>query len=281
MKNKLMNLDIQMFAETADNDPIFDEMGAEVADGEETKVSLVDDEPEFEDTADPTEEGNETIIQEETNDVTETKAFSRRLKEETAKVRRESQEQMDNFAVSCGFKDWEELVKANEQEKLENLGINDTEAFDKFLEEKIKNNPTVLEAQKILEQQKNAEIEKILNNEINLISKMDPSIKSLDDLANIPEYDVLMDKAINRGYSLSDAFKVVAFDRVVESAVSNGKSAVISNLNSKSHIKTTTGAGADEIIVPKEVLATYKKNMPEMTEEEIKKNYAKFMKGGV
>lgn len=287
--NELMNLNIQLFADAADNDSadVNNTVDAEVAAGEEDGIVVLTDNSEDvvtevsnnntndEGAADP-----ESDSKGNNEDVTQTQAFARRLKEEKTKMQQENQAKLDNFAQQRGFKDWKELEQANEREQLDNLGINDQDAFNKFLEDKINNNPVVLEAKKVLEQQKNAEIEKALNNEISLISEMDPSIKSLDDLAQIPEYDELMDKAVNRGYSLSDAFKVVAFNRIQTKAINESKQSAIDNINSKSHMKTTSGKGGNEVFVPADVMASYRKNMPEMTEEEIKKDYAKFLKGG-
>jgi hypothetical protein len=54
---------------------------------------------------------------------------------------------------------------------------------------------------------------------------------------------------------------------------------VITNIDSKGHLKTTTGAKTKEIVVPDEVLASYRKNMPTMTEQEIREHYAKFVGG--
>lgn len=272
-KDKLMNLEIQLFAE-ADNDSAI-EVESGVATGEE--------ELEFSDYQEPentSEVENINRESEKNQDITQTQVFSRRLKEETEKIKNNSKKQMDSFAISRGFKNWDDMLEYNEKEQISQMGIEDQEAFNKFLDEKIKNNPTVIEAQKILEEQKNAQIEKVINDEIHLISEVDPSIKSLDDLAKIPEYDDVMDKAVNRGYSLSDAFKVVAFNRIQNKAKSDSKQSAIDNINSKNHFKTVSGKGSNEIFVPAEIMATYRKNLPDMSEEEIRKNYASFLKGG-
>ena len=291
--NELMKLNIQLFAEQADNDSGIDNstLDTEVADGNDNLVKLTEDEdnsdvneskmPEFDDPAESEDKGEETIKKSNIEkDVTKTKSFARRLKEETQKIQDASKIKLDNIAKSRGFDDWESLEKANEEEKLTQLGVEDKATFERFLNEKIENNPVVVEAKKIIEQQKETEITKVLNSEIEEISKLDPTIKSLDDLALIPEYEDLMDKAVNRGYSLSDAFRVVAFSRITNKAVVNGKEAAISNINSKNHLKTTSGKGSDEVHVPNDIMATYKKNFPGMSEEAIIKDYNNFLKGG-
>lgn len=296
-KNELMKLNIQLFAETADNNSAMDDSMAdsEAADGNDNLVNLVDSEtndeadtgdqttPEFDDTADSSDKGaksKEINDPSDDKDITKTQSFSRRLKQETQKIQEASKAKLDGIAKSKGFENWEALEKASEEEQLTQLGIEDKDTFEKFLNEKIENNPVVVEAKKIIEEQKNTEISKILNSEIEEISKLDPTIKSLDDLAKIPEYEDLMDKAVNRGYSLSDAFRVVAFNRITSKVVADSKEAAISNINSKSHMKTSSGSGSDEVYVPADIMATYKKNCPEMSEEAIAKDYNKFLKGG-
>lgn len=211
-----------------------------------------------------------------------TKAFSNRLKEERAKIEKEyaekKQKELDAIAVSRGFKDWNELSDYSNQEKLEQIGIKDTKVFNEYVSDLISNNPSVIEAQKIIESAKEKEQEEIIKTAISEINSVDPDIKSVDDLLNIPNYDAYYD-LVSKGYSLTDAYKIVAFDKITSHKAASAAQVVKNNIESKGHMKSMTGGQPNDVIVPDDVLAMYHKNLPQMSEQEIKDHYKKYLGG--
>ncbi len=149
-KNNLaFELDIQRFANTADNDSeetvnTEDSVNADNAGGEEL---------EFVDGA----SGEEVVTTEEARTVEETekkistKAFSDRLNREKEKLERELAEKkkadLDNIAKTKGFENWEDFEKSHRRENLEKIGIADEDAFTSLVNDAVMSNPTVVEAQ--------------------------------------------------------------------------------------------------------------------------------------
>jgi hypothetical protein len=211
-----------------------------------------------------------------------TKAFSNRLKEERAKIEKEyaekKQKELDAIAVSRGFKDWNELSDYSNQEKLEQIGIKDTKVFNEYVSDLISNNPSVIEAQKIIESAKEKEQEEIIKTAISEINAVDSDIKSVDDLLNMPNYDAYYD-LVSKGYSLTDAYKIVAFDKITSHKAASAAQVVKNNIESKGHMKSMTGGQPNDVIVPDDVLAMYHKNLPQMSEQEIKDHYKKYLGG--
>ena len=211
-----------------------------------------------------------------------TKAFSNRLKEERAKIEKEyaekKQKELDAIAVSRGFKDWNELSDYSNQEKLEQIGIKDTKVFNEYVSDLISNNPSVIEAQKIIESAKEKEQEEIIKTAISEINAVDSDIKSVDDLLNMPNYDAYYD-LVSKGYSLTDAYKIVAFDKITSHKAASAAQVVKNNIESKGHMKSMTGGQPNDVIVPDDVLAMYHKNSPQMSEQEIKDHYKKYLGG--
>lgn len=209
-----------------------------------------------------------------------TKAFSNRLKEERAKMEKEfadkKQKELDEIAISRGFKNWDELSAYNDKDTLEELGIKNPEKFNSYVDKLVSKNPSVIEAQRIIESNREKEQEEIIKTAISEINSFDSDIKSIDDLFNMPNYDEYY-KLVSKGYSLTDAYKIVAFDKITSHKAASAAQVVKNNINSKGHMKSMTGSATNDVVVPEDVLAMYHKNLPNMTEQEIKDHYKKNM----
>jgi len=248
------------------------------AEGEGEKVNFTEGAP-----ADKDNKSKEPEGKKKNETVTKTKAFSERLKKERERIQIESnakmKKDMDSIAVARGFKDWEELEAQANKETLEGSGINNPEAFDAYMTEKISKNPVVVEAQKIIDAQRAKDKEEIMKSAIAEINAIDPDIKSADDLTHLDNYDELLVK-MKQGNTLVDAYKLVAFDKINSNKVNNATEDVIANIDSKSHMKGISGNKSDHVVVPDDIMAMYRKNIPGMTDDEIRKDYAKHMEGG-
>lgn len=269
---KLLKFNIQLFAEEAANEGNEDVTDTDIADGNDDGET-----PVFTDGAsDVNETDNEPTVKDNT------KAFSERLKKERLKIEQEyakkKQEDLDKIAVSRGFKDWKELDTFSQKERLEAMGIQRPEDFNAYVEDLVAKSPVLEQARQILERQKQEEQQRMVTEAINEINKYDPDIKSLDDLTKSPYYEAFYG-LMNKGYTIADAYKIAAFDKITSMKVNSAKQTVINNIDSKNHFKPIHGAKSKETSVPEEVLATYRKNMPNMSDAEIKEHYNKFVGG--
>ena len=265
-----LRMNIQLFAEEADNaDDKSDATDAGSDDNE--NITFTDGDA-----------GNESSDASNTSKKDNTKAFSERLKREKLKIEKEfankKQAEMDQIAISRGFKNWKELETYSQKERLEAMGIQNTDDFNKYVEEIVAKSPIIEEAKRILESQKQKEEQAMITEAISQISAVDPDIKSLDDLIKLENYDEFYG-LVEKGYSIPDAYKIVAFDKITARKVDSATENVITNANSKNHMKPISGGKSREISVPQEVLDTYRKNMPHMSEQEIREHYSKFVGG--
>ena len=282
MKNELLKLlkfNIQLFAEEADNADIDNVSDATDAGSDENS----DESPVFTDGTPSDVNKTDNKIDNKTSNVKDnTKAFSERLKKERLKIEQEyakkKQDDLDKIAVSRGFKDWKELDAFSQKERLEAMGIQNTDDFNSYVEELVAKSPVLEQARQLLEHQKQEEQERMVTEAINEINKYDSDIKSLDDLTKSPYYDTFY-SLIDKGYTIADAYKIAAFDKITSIKVDGAKQTIINNIDSKSHFKPIQGSKSNETRVPEEVLATYRKNMPNMTDAEIKEHYNKFVGG--
>lgn len=271
--NDKLRMNIQMFAEEAANatDEVTETLSVDADNANGENDNLTFKEQEVENTQPTTDSKKDT-----------TKAFSDRLKKERAKIEQEyakkQQDSMDKIAISRGFKNWKELEAYSNKDRLEAMGIQNPEDFNSYVEEIVAKSPIIEEAKKILDSQRQKEEEQLITDAINEINKLDPEIKSLDDLTKLENYDEFYG-LIQKGYSIPDAYKIVAFDKITTRRINNARQDVITNIDSKNHMKPLSGTKSKEIHVPQDVLDSYHKNIPSMTDQEIREHYSKFIGG--
>lgn len=228
-------------------------------------------------------ENDESVAVEEPTEKTKsskdkTKEYSDRLKKDREAIRKEIEkeqsEKLERIAKSRGFDSWEELEEYSNNQQLEELGVEDKDAFNKYIDNVINNNPEILRARKIIAEQEKRESERKLDEEIKQISELDASIKTLDDLINHPSYNNIV-KRVQKGASVLDAYKLENFDMLTNRATDAAVQNVYNNVNNKRHMQTVSGSTTSDVVVPNEIYAMYKKNVPTWTDEQIRKHYAK------
>ena len=160
------------------------------------------------------------------------------------------------------------------RQQLEQQGV-DT----KLLDEIISNNPTVKQAQLVMEQAKQQQNMRQFEADMKEINAIDSSINTIDDLLKTPNAEIVLDK-IRQGYSLPDAYKIVNFDRLSSQSAQASKQAAINALKSKSHMTQTGGVSdtSTENDIPQNELARWKEMFPEASEKELKAKYNRAMK---
>ena len=156
--------------------------------------------------------------------------------------------------------------QANEQE-LQEKGV-DPAIIDRM----IASNPTVMQAQHVIEQSKIAEAEYALQNDLAEITKYDPSIKGMQDLASLPNFPEILDR-VTRGASLVDAYKMVNFDAFMQHTNQAARQQAINQMRGKEHLATQTGvAQSDDFVeVPAEIMSRMKSEGK--TEKQIRELY--------
>ena len=150
-------------------------------------------------------------------------------------------------------------------------GISESE-LSKIIEQ----HPDVMRAKAAQKQADVSAAKARVDEQIKEISKLDPGIKTVDDLINNDKYGQIK-ALVKKGYSLPDAFKITNFDRLASMKGDAGKQSAINSVNSKSHLTTTQvgAAGGTVASVPEDIKAYYRQINPGITDEEISKHWAK------
>ena len=159
------------------------------------------------------------------------------------------------------------------------------EATNKMLQEKgiepdvleriINESPAIREAQQILEENKKAEANRQLEADLKVLSEIEPSIKTIEDVAKHESYEKVL-AYVQNGLGLADAFKLANYDSLVTKKSEAVKQAAVNQAKSKNHMETTNGvAVASETLtpIPSGLLAKWKMAYPELSMEQLTKKY--------
>jgi hypothetical protein len=266
---KLLPLNIQLFGEDSPaNEP--EETGD--VDGDN-----IDDDMMFSDgTSEPEEQ--DTSNNEDAHTKTATKKYSERLNSDRAKIREDIEKEytgkLDKIAKARGFENWAELEEYSAQQQLEELGVQDKDAFKNYVNNIIDNNSEVLRARQIIAEQQEREAKRQLEEQVAEIGKLDSTITNVNDLLSHPSYDRIVER-VKKGANIVDAYKLENFDALTGRNTEAAKQSVYNNINNKSHVNTVRGTSPNDVIVPNDIMAIYRKNFPHWTDEQIKKHYAK------
>lgn len=174
-------------------------------------------------------------------------------------------------------KDYFEALDAQEklrtQQELESKGI-DPQMFEEMVNRQVENNPYVQQAQVVLEQAKQSQLENAVAEGIKEISKLNPNIKTIDDLMALPNIQTIID--YTNTLSLADAYKLANFNDLMAGKVAGAKQAALNNMNGTSHLNQTDSlANTDDGLaeIPTNELAQWQRAFPRATAAELKKKY--------
>lgn len=279
VKKNLLTLDLQKFAEE-----VVEESGA----NEVETPAESQEEPEAESEETVEENGNDEP-HEQTAEENARYAAMRRRAEEDARRKYEGQLNQMNQQVAAMCQGVTHPVTGqpitNVNDYLDALAIQQRQANEQELQEKgidpslidrmIASNPVVMQAQQVIEQNKMIGAEQQLQNDLAEITKIDPNIKGINELAQLPNFPDMLAR-VERGDSLLDAYKIVNFNNFMQHTEGAARQQAINQMRGKSHLaspSTSVATDNDEVEVPAEIMKSWKEDGK--TEKQIRELYAK------
>lgn len=137
--------------------------------------------------------------------------------------------------------------------------------------------PEVQAAKAAAEAAKTAAAKQKVDEQLTEIAKMDPSVKTLQDLAKTENYRKVYD-LVKRGYDLEDAYKLANFDALRKTSAEASRQAAMNAAAGKAHMSATASRGVGAVSVPSDVADMYRVFDPEISDAEIQKHYARYAK---
>lgn len=130
------------------------------------------------------------------------------------------------------------------------------------------------QAQLARQQAQQEQIKLELQEQVKQIGKLDPSIKSLEDVSKASCYPQVYEM-VKKGYSLADAWKLANFDQLSKGTAEAARQQERNAAAGKKHLQSTAQRGGGAVTVPKEIAAEYRRFDPKITDEEIRRDYAR------
>lgn len=139
-----------------------------------------------------------------------------------------------------------------------------------LIDNMIANNPAVRQAQAVMAEQQNRMLYGMVNEDIAELSKLDPSITSLE---SVPP-DVLQ-MAIDRNMRMTDCYKILNYGNM-NAAI---QQQAVNQAKGKAHLNPVNGIATQDnsVEIPQSELAMWKEYFPDKSAEELKKLYNKTM----
>ena len=146
------------------------------------------------------------------------------------------------------------------------------------LEQVLKNDPEKQRMQRQIDEMKAVQDRDLamqaLNADVAEIGKLDPNIKSIDDVLKLPNVNAMIDK-VRRGYSLVDAYRLLNYDSSMKASQNAGKQAARNEVRGKTHLAAHGGGsnGNGGKTIPASMLPSLKEQFPGKSIEELTKLY--------
>lgn len=169
------------------------------------------------------------------------------------------------------FDAYKQAFEADQRAKLlKRSGMNEAQ-FDAF----IQSIPEVRRAKEAETAANRARAEMKVQEQLTEIRKLNPNIQSVRDLTTMESYPQLY-AMVQRGYDLADAYRLANFTELSKREAGAARQSAINAVKSKSHmVPAAERSGASEVVVPEETKQLYRQLNPGVTDDEIKRHYAK------
>lgn len=253
------------------------------ADGEETPDNEIPNSDEL--SGEPQDELQDEPT-EEHEDITTTKAFSERLNkarekdlqriaelEEIAKQKESFDTQFSRLQQALNPYGYEgdmetiaDMLEAEQKQTTPEAIREEREAQRELLNSALESHPLIQEAKRIQEQQKINMLNMQIEKDIREIQQLNPEIKSMGDLAKLPDADMIV-ALVKNGATYGQAYK-----RMHEMAHNTTKTVV----DTKTHLQGIggSGSGSSELVdIPADELSTWKSAFPDISPKELKQKY--------
>lgn len=263
MRENLFDLDLQYFAEGEDAGENEVSEPAETTEDETTEETEVETGEEETGNAEPEPQSPEVNAQ--------FAAMRRRAEAEAERKYNAKQAQMDaQIAAMCKGITHPTTGRpiTNAEEYFDALAIQQRQTQEKELQDKgidpsminrmIESNPVVMQAQRVIEQSRQTEAEAALQRDMEELSKINPNIKGIQELAALPTFPQMVEY-MNKypGMTVVDAYKVFNYEQSQQA----GRQQAINQMRGKDHLASqgTGVAQKDEYVeVPAEIMSRWK-----------------------
>lgn len=138
-----------------------------------------------------------------------------------------------------------------------------------------------LKAQETAQEQERSRqaFEEQVRRELEEIHGIDPGVSSLNDILALPTGAEFTRLVRDRGMSYIEAFKLANMDRMIQARTQAAAQGAAVQQSGKAHLRSVVRTGDVPMDVPRDVVAIYRELNPDMTLDEIRRDYAAYKEG--
>ncbi len=150
----------------------------------------------------------------------------------------------------------------------------------------VDNSPAVREARETVERLKarekaeteaarKAEFDARVKDELAEIHRLNPAVNNLEDILAMQTAGEFTRLVRDKGMSFLEAFKLANLDDIIEGQAAAAAEGAARQRHGKDHLRSINAGGQVTVDVPPDVIANYRMFQPDMSLEEIQRDYAK------
>lgn len=176
------------------------------------------------------------------------------------------------------FNAWKSQFDADQFGKDLKAGKATPEQFTQMID----NHPVVKQAQQVISQNQEAQRQQAqaaaqqrIDADLAEISKLNPQIKTVADLLDMPKAEEF--KAyVSKGNDFLSAYKLTCFEELTQAKAERARQQAVRQSRGKDHLVSSSGTGGSGAVsVPSNVMAMYRAFNPKATDAEIRDHYNK------
>lgn len=275
----LLPLNLQFFAEEGG----IEQEVADPAEGAET-VNLEEEAPASEEgenepgSADPAEEGAHVQTPEDNARFAAARraaeAQQRRIDEAYAKRFGNFKNPLTGKPITTA----QEYIDAiDAQEHLQQVQeLNEKGIDPQTLNSLIMNNPVMKQAQQMIAANTVRQAEDQIEKDLKAVTAIDPTIKTVSDLAKLDTFPQIMDLVRNHNLGVDKAYQLANMDKVLQRQTAAAQQTVINQTRGKAHMNPISGGqqtGGNLHEIPAAELPIWKEFYPDLTMAQLKEKY--------
>lgn len=172
--------------------------------------------------------------------------------------------------TEADYDEYQKAYKAEEQKEKLAKG----EISPELIDEIINQNPVIQKATELNEKMQKEEAERELTEDVKIIGRMDPSIKGIDDLLKVPEWDQI-EEMLEQGYRVHHAYQIACFDRIKDNTAKAAESAAAESMRRNSNASPGPLGDHNGTKLPKKVSDMSKEEFAQLREGILEGKYKK------
>ena len=166
-------------------------------------------------------------------------------------------------------------ARQQQEAQLKEAGL-DPQMINRAVEQEVQNSPVIRQAQEVLQAQQQSEANRMIAEDVENIHKIDPTVNGLEDLkAQDNFHDVIQYVQTHAGVRLSDAYKLINFERLSKQKQQAAQQSAINQAKSKGHLNAAAGlaGNVEGVDIPENELAQWREWFPEDSDKDLRKLY--------